>query len=287
LIGKLAVRLTKYLENQSKFVLITLGLLLLLLIAGIDALISPDVSLSIFYLIPISFTTWYLGEAAGIWISIASAIAWFIANEVIGQSTHSHPGIPYWNAAVRFGFYLVTTYLLSELRSSRDREKKLARTDSITGIANQRLFDELTNLEIQRSSRYGHPITLAFIDIDNFKGVNDKLGHKIGDKILQEVAQTIYGNIRATDIIARLGGDEFALLLPGTGYEPSQIVVERVQKQLVETVEYHQWPVSFSIVAITFMSAPKSVDEMIEKVDFLMYTLKNSGKNRIEHNVEY
>ena len=278
--------LTKYLENQSKFVVITLGLLLLLLIGGIDAIISADVSLSIFYLIPISFTTWYAGEAAGIWISIASSIAWFIANEVIGQSTHEHPGIPYWNAAVRFGFYLVTTYLLSELRTSREREKKLARTDSVTGIANRKLFDELSNLEIQRSFRYGHPITLVFIDIDNFKLVNNKLGKKIGDKLLQEVAQTIYGNIRSTDIIARLGGDEFALLLPGTGYEPSQIVVERVQKQLVETVEYHQWPVSFSVGVITFMTAPKSVEEMIEKADFLMYTVKTSGKNRMEHKIE-
>ncbi len=280
------MRLTKYLEHQSKFVVITLGLLLLVLIAGIDAIISADVSLSIFYLIPISFTTWYAGEVAGIWISIASSIAWFIANEVIGQSTHEHPGIPYWNAAVRFGFYLVTTYLLSELRTSRDREKKLARTDSVTGIANRKLFDELSNLEIQRSFRYGHPITLVFIDIDNFKVVNNKLGNKIGDKLLQEVAQTIYGNIRSTDIIARLGGDEFALLLPGTGYEPSQIVVERVQKQLVETVEYHQWPVSFSVGVITFMTAPKSVEEMIEKADFLMYTVKTSGKNRMEHKIE-
>ncbi len=280
------MRLTKYLENQSKFVLITLGLLLLLLIAGIDAFISADVSLSIFYLIPIFFTTWYAGEAAGIFISIASSIAWIIANDIIGQTHHTHPGIPYWNAAVRFGFYLVTTYLLSELRTSRDREKKLARTDSITGIANQKLFYELSNLEIQRASRYGHPITLVFIDLDKLKKINDKLGHKMGDKLLQEFAQTIYGNIRGTDIIARIGGDEFALLLPGTGYEPSQIVVERVQKQLAETVEYHQWHVSFSIVAITFMNAPKSVDEMLEKADFLMYTLKTSGKTGIEHKIE-
>ena len=281
------MRLTKYLENQSKFFLLTLGLLLVLFIGGIDYLVTADISLSIFYLIPIALTTWYVGEAAGIFISIVSAIAWFIANEFLGESGHAHGGIPYWNAAVRFGFYLVTTYLLSELRSSREREKKLARTDSITGIANRRLFYELTEIEIQRASRYGHPITLAFIDIDNFKNVNEKLGHKIGDKLLQEVAQTIHGNIRGTDIIARLEGDEFALLLPGTGYEPSQIVIERLHKQLVEAVEYHQWHVSFSLVAITFMSHPKSVDEMIEKADFLMYKLKNSGNQGIEHSIEY
>ena len=281
------MRLTKYLENQSKFFLLTLGLLLVLFIGGIDYRVSADISLSIFYLIPIALTTWYVGEAPGIFISIVSAIAWFVANEFLGESIHAHPGIGYWNAAVRFGFYLVTTYLLSELRSSREREKKLARTDSITGIANRRLFYELTQMEIQRASRYGHPITGVFIDIENFKNVTDKLGHKIGDKLLQEVAQTIHGNIRGTDIIARLGGDEFALLLPGTGYEPSQIVIERLYKQLVEAVEYHQWPVSFTVVAITFMSHPKSVDEMIEKGDFLMYTVKNSGKQGIEHHIEY
>ena len=280
------MRLSQYLENQSKFVLIIFGFLLVLLIAAIDNLVTPDISLSIFYLIPVSLTTWFAGEAAGIATSLVSAIAWLVSNELVGQTYHSHPGVPYWNAAVRFVFYLVTTYLLSELRTSLDREKKLARTDSTTGIANRRLFYELTNIEIQRSIRYGHPITVSFIEIEDFKNVNN-LGKKMGNKLLKEVAQTIYGNIRATDLTAKLSGDEFAVLLPGTGYEPSQIVIERLQKNLSETVEYHQWAVSFSIGSITFMSPPKSVDEMIEKLDFLMYTLKTSGKNKIEHKTEY
>ena len=281
------MRLTKYFPNKSKLFFIGAGLLLVLCISVIDARIPPEISLSIFYLIPVAITTWYAGEAAGIFVSLICAIAWSIANEFYGISHPESGLIPYWNTAVRLGFFLTLTYLLSELRSALEREKKLARTDYTTGVANRRLFYELTHLEIKRACRYGHPLSVAFIDIDNFKEVNDKLGHKIGDKVLKAVARTIADNIRETDLIARMGGDEFALLLPGTGYEPSQIVFERVQKQLSEIMRSQQWPVTFSIGAITFMSSPKTVDEMIEKTDYLMYGVKNNGKNRIEHKIEF
>jgi diguanylate cyclase (GGDEF)-like protein len=281
------VRLTKYFPNKSKLFFIGTGLLLLFCIAVIDALVPPKISLSIFYLIPVTLTTWYVGEAAGIFISLSCAIAWTIANELHGFSSDNSGLIPYWNTAVRLGFFLTTTYLLSELRSALEREKKLARTDSTTGVANQRLFYELTHLELKRACRYGHPLTVAFIDIDDFKKINDKLGHKVGDKVLRKVAETISANIRETDIIARIGGDEFALLLPGTGYEPSQIVLERVQRQFLENMQAKQWSVTCSMGAITFMSSPKSVDEIIEKADYLMYVVKNGGKNRIEHKIEF
>jgi diguanylate cyclase (GGDEF)-like protein len=280
------VRLIKYLENQSKLFSIGLGVVLVLVLAAIDYFVPREVSLAIFYLIPIGLVSWCAGEGGGILISVLSAIAWFLVNELGKDPVDAASAIPYWNTAVRLGFYLTTTYLLSELRSSLNRERKLARTDPTTGIANRQMFDELASLEIKRSIRYGHPITLAIIDLDNFTQFNAQWGKKKGDKVLQRVAMTIFNGIRETDLVARLGNDEFAILLPGTGYEPSQVALERLQKQLRESLQFYQYDISFTLGVITFMSSPKSVEEMLEKADYIMYFVKNNSPNKIEHRIE-
>ncbi|MCL1466058.1 GGDEF domain-containing protein [Argonema galeatum] len=279
------VKIIRYLENKPKYFLIGLGLLLVLILGFIDYIIPRDISVSIFYLIPICITTWFAGEKAGIVISIASTIAWFIANKTLEEAPSSS-AIHYWNASVRLGFFLTVTYLLSELRSARQKEKTLARTDPTTGVANRQLFSELATLEIKRARRYGHPFTLAYIDVDDFKNINKYGSYQIGDRLLLTLAQTIKKTIRDTDILARIGGDEFALLLPGIGYETAHTVIARVQQQLVDTMDENKWPATFSIGAITFLNPPDSVDEIVEKADYLMYCIKNEGKNRIEHIIE-
>jgi len=148
-------------------------------------------------------------------ISIASAITWLIADFTSGH-IYSHSAIPYWNMSVRLGTFLIITFLLSTLKSALEHEKELARTDSLTGIANRRYFIELANMEINRACRYKHPFTIVHIDLDNLKAVNDRFGHSTGDTVLRLVVNTIQNNIRATDIVARLGGDEFVILLPET-----------------------------------------------------------------------
>ena len=279
------VKIIKYLENKPKYFLIALGLLLVLILGLIDYLIPRDISVSIFYIIPICLTTWFAGEKGGIAISIASSLAWLIANKAL-DATASLSAIHYWNTSVRLGFFLTVTYLLSELRSAREREKTLARTDPTTGVANKKLFSELAILEIKRARRYGHPFTLAYIDVDDFKNINKYGSYEIGDRLLLTLAQTIKKTIRDTDILARIGGDEFALLLPGIGYETAHTVIARVQQQLVDQMDENKWPATFSIGAITFLNPPDSVDEIVEKADYLMYCIKNEGKNRIEHIIE-
>lgn len=105
-------------------------------------------------------------------------------------------------------------HLLSELKKAYEREKILAHTDGLTKVYNRRYFLDILSLEAKRSIRYNHYLTLAYFDVDNFKPINDNLGHTQGDKLLCLIATTVKKNIRQTDIVARLGGDEFALLLP-------------------------------------------------------------------------
>jgi diguanylate cyclase (GGDEF)-like protein len=184
---------------------------------------------------------------------------------------------------VRLGFFLVITFLLSELQIRLRREMDSARMDPLTGIANRRQFYELAQLQIARARRHGEAFTVAYVDIDGFKAVNDQLGHASGDRLLSLTGATIQANLRATDVVARMGGDEFAILLTHTEKESAEEALPRVSSVLSGLAIDGHWPVSFSIGAVTFLHPPSSVDEMIRTADDLMYEAKKGGKGITRH----
>lgn len=275
------MNIIRYLQTKPKWLSLILGISLVILLGYIDSTISPNISFSPFYLIPVSLTTWLVGELAGFLISVASAVTWYLTNPV--NKSGGEPFIPIWNAFMRFIFYAISTYLLAEIKYSRQRENKLSRTDTLTGLANSRAFFDLADREIKRAIRYRYSLTVAYIDADNFKPFNERFGFRTGDELLKIIADTLTANLRSTDLIARLGGDEFAILLPETGYEPAQTAISRVQNALLETVIQRKWPVTFSIGAVTFIKPPASVEEMIERANNIMYFAKHNGKNMVKH----
>lgn len=157
-------------------------------------------------------------------------------------------------------------------------------TDQLSGLPNRRHFFELVAGEIRRNHRYDTPFTVAYLDIDNFKTVNDTLGHAKGDKLLRQVGTIIAAAVRETDTAARLGGDEFALLLPETAGESALTVAVKVRQQLKEGVE-RRWPVSFSMGMVTCLKSPASIDEVVGRADRLMYKVKKEGKDALRQNV--
>ena len=124
-------------------------------------------------------------------------------------------------------------------------------------------------------------MTLLYIDLDNFKQVNDAFGHETGDELLIEVAATIRTNVRSTDTVARLGGDEFALLLPETDQEAALVVTNKLREALLVSMQRREWPVTFSIGLVSFATPPESVEEMLKQADAVMYSVKLKGKNSI------
>jgi diguanylate cyclase (GGDEF)-like protein/PAS domain S-box-containing protein len=168
-----------------------------------------------------------------------------------------------------------------KLRIALENEKNLARLDFLTQIPNRRAFSEILQAETARSRRYKRPLTLAYIDLDHFKQINDQLGHEIGDELLRLIARTIQDNVRATDTISRLGGDEFALLLPETGREEACGVIAKLRTILLEKVGERKWPVTFSIGVATFAKPGESVAQLVKVADDLMYSAKTEGKNRV------
>ena len=273
-----------YLERQSKLFFITIGLILVILVGIVDYVTGYEITFSIFYLIPVAMVSWYAGRRYGILISFASAISWFLADITAGH-TYSQPLITYWNTSVSLGFFLVVTFILSQLRAELKRERKLAQTDFLTGIANSGYFTELLTWEINRCRRYKNPLTLAYIDCDNFKAVNDQFGHHAGNNLLCRVADTIKSTIRITDMVARLGGDEFAILFPETGADQANLVIHKIQNDLLHAVRKDGWKITFSMGVVTYMKSANTSDEVIGMADRLIYDAKNAGKNRIRHEI--
>lgn len=271
------------LEKIHKNVFIGLGVFLLVLIGYIDYCVPPEIYLSFFYLLPIYSLTWFVGRKAGIVAALVSAIASSATHLINEDANPFFLMIFFCNSCLNLSLFIILSTLIFEFHHFREEEKKQARIDKVTGLANKRLFFELAHLEIKKSNRYRHPLTVIYMDVDDFKKINDLLGRTIGDQLLKTVAETIKSNIRETDIIGRIGDDDFSILLPGSGYEPAQIVISRVQSELLKVMHKNDWQITFSIGAVTFISPPKSVEEMLQPADRLMYLVKNEGKNHLKH----
>ena len=273
-------RTNTYLNQQSKIVLLVFGLAMAILLGCVDFLSGFEFSFSLFYLVPISLVSWYIGRRAGLIVSIASAILWQTANYLAGEA-YTNPLVPLWNTVTRLGFYLIVTLLLSELRHLWEQEKAISRTDFLTGALNTRSFYELAASELLRARRNQRPFTVVYLDLDNFKAINDCSGHSAGDACLRTVASSIQSTLRATDVLARLGGDEFAILMIDADNRGAQQLVPRLKQALETEMIRAGWQVTFSIGALTCVDIPASVDELLKLADQLMYRVKNNGKNGV------
>lgn len=271
-------------KKRSRLFWAITGFTLIAGVGSVDFLTGYEFSFSLFYLLPISLTTWYVGIRLGFATSVVSAFVWLTADVYSGH-LYSNILIPYWNTAIRFGFFLITTLLISALSKALEQEKELARIDNLTGAVNKRFFSELVQMEVDRSQRFKHTFTIAYVDLDNFKKVNDRFGHSEGDKVLVATVKQAKKQLRKTDVLARLGGDEFAFLLPETDEAESRIIIPRIQLSLLEEMSRNHWPVTFSIGVLTCINIQISTDELIKQADDLMYSVKNNGKNSISYSV--
>jgi diguanylate cyclase (GGDEF)-like protein len=252
-------------------------------LAILDYLSGNEVAFSIFYLVPVIFATWFISRGAGVVLALISAATWAWLDN-IGGLHYSSEWIPVWNAMVRLSFFVIVLQLVHVMKDSRIREAELARTDSLTGVPNGRSFSDRARFELASLRRNRMPLTMAYVDLDRFKHINDTLGHTEGDRLLRTVAVAIQSRLRATDMVARLGGDEFGVLFPDTDRNEAPAVLAALQEAVSETVE-GAWDVGCTIGAVTFEMAPESVDFMVRSADELMYRGKRAGRGCIEHSV--
>jgi diguanylate cyclase (GGDEF)-like protein len=278
------VELNAWVEGLSSASVVLIALALTSGVAVAEELAGPDVSFTVLYLGPIAFATWFVSLHAGLVLSSVSALT-TLSIELATRSTPLPTSVAAWNLAVQLGTFFALVMALSALKRRLEIEKQLARTDPLTLLANRRAFVEQAAIELERSRRTGRPITVAYIDCDDFKMVNDLLGHAQGDALLCKVASSLRGSTRAIDSVARLGGDEFGLLLVDADGATAGALINRLRSTLASATHAEGWAVSFSIGAATFVTPPRSVDDMLRHADQLMYAAKRSGKDGVRFEV--
>jgi diguanylate cyclase (GGDEF)-like protein len=267
-------------ENGSPIFWIVAGVVSVGILGAADSLTGNEITFSLFYLLPIVLVTWAVNQKAGLFMSFLSALT-LLGAEIVAGQTFSHPIVYFSNTLIRTVFYAFVTYLVAALHRSQKEERLAARTDFVTGAVNARYFNELLQMEVERIRRYPHPITVVFIDIDNFKLVNDLFGHKMGDEVLRCIASELKSQLRSTDYIARLGGDEFGLLLPSARQSDAEVAISKVHTHLRAEMRRRNLPVTFSMGAVTCVVPPYSAEQLIDMADELMYEVKNSTKDNV------
>jgi diguanylate cyclase (GGDEF)-like protein len=270
----------RFLRARSTSESAVISLMLVALVGVLDYATGREWSFSVFYLVPVAFATWYSSTSVGYLVCGLSAAVWLIV-DYTANNIYSNELIPFWNATVRLGFFVVTAYLVSNLQARLIYEQTMARTDGLTGLLNAQAFKETSARLLELAERHHHETALGYIDLDNFKAVNDSLGHAEGDRVLQAVAYALNAGTRSTDVVARLGGDEFVVLLPETGREDAETMFGRIRQDLTEYALNEGWPVGFSIGVAVYRDVPTTVDEALEAADHLMYHVKATGKNNM------
>ncbi|MBW7862976.1 MAG: GGDEF domain-containing protein [Candidatus Hydrogenedens sp.] len=245
---------------------------------------GQEVSLSVFYLGPVILVAWYFGRGGGYVMSLTAAVAG-LSVDLLGGTGDMSIFVPLWNCIARLLFYLVFTYLVARVRNLLETEKRLARVDSLTGLVNRRAFFEEAERFLALSRRKGLPTTVAYIDLDDFKAVNDTYGHNGGDRLLSAVAEALKKCTRQSDIVARMGGDEFCVLLPEAGKAEAEGFVAKAREFLGAQLNASTPPGSLSIGVVTFLQTPANTDEVVSAADAIMYRVKNAGKRGVRHEV--
>lgn len=260
------------------------SIFIIILIAYSDYQTGAHISMMLIYAVTILVASWYCGKIEGIIVAVFAASGWLIVN-VLHQRPEGNNLILSWNALTRLGVFVLIAYTFSlqaQLRETLNCEKLRADTDRLTGLLNTGAFRERVEEEIFRAQRYKHPLSLAYIDLDNFKQVNDFQGHARGDKLLQQVSETIANSIRKIDIAGRIGGDEFSICLPETDDEQVCKFIDKLAKALDTMNSQSGWQVTASIGVVTCTEICETYDELLGKADNLMYTAKEKGKNAVE-----
>jgi diguanylate cyclase (GGDEF)-like protein len=183
------------------------------------------------------------------------------------------------DALVAFASSVLTILLAKAVQDNHMTTMNLAATDWLTGLHNRRSFETIADMEIKRQKRYGGAFSLAVIDLDGFKALNDSRGHDIGDKALQLVADVLREHTRQSDTVARLGGDEFAVLMPNTRQPDSSAQCQQLAATISTRMADAGFAVTASIGCVQFEQAPASTSEALQDADKAMYAAKAGGKN--------
>jgi diguanylate cyclase (GGDEF)-like protein len=269
----------KKVSSMTPTVVIAVASAGILLTGWIDYATGVEIRVLPLYYLPLALAAWDLGRRGAVAAAVACAIAWLVSNFLAGLH-YSSTSIWAINLVMQGTSFLVVGLLIASVRKSYLEAQEISRTDSLTLLLNARAFADEAGRVLALSRRHRHPITLAYIDLDNFKAVNDSFGHDKGDEVLRSAADLLRRMLRGGDVIARIGGDEFVVLLPETGPDGARPLIERVRETFANTLRIGAQTVTASIGAISFVEPPPNIEDLMRRADALMYSAKSGGKNQ-------
>jgi len=247
---------------------------------AIDYWTGDRLSVLPLYAAPVALAGWLVHLRAGLAAAVTSALGLLLVGSI---EAPGRPGLSYWNAVAAGSVLAGLAVAIARGREVILRERAAARFDPLTGARTQRDFYESVDLEIRRAERSPRPITLAYIDVDDFARFNGKMGRQTADEVLRMVADVLGKNTRATDTVGRVGGDEFAVLLPETDPDGAMAVLWKLRRRMQRAMDKRRWHVTFSIGAVTFTRAPRDAEDIVRHADRLVVAVKLDGKNQVRH----
>ncbi len=259
-----------------------LAIALFLAVGYVDArVIGPEVSVSLLYVLAVLAVTWVGSWYHGVILAVLAALESIFGHALLHPypATITLPAV--WNSITRLLVLTMVALLLGSLRQSLHQQRRLAAVDPLTRALNRRAFQIAADRERLRAARSGRPLSIAYLDLDDFKGFNDRHGHRTGDHILQSFAQAVRTSIRATDLFGRIGGDEFVVFFPDTEATAAASVVSRIRQAVANSCCEIVERITLSAGIATYHYPPTTVDAMVETADQLMYRAKNSGRDRV------
>lgn len=238
---------------------------------------DTDFTFTSMAMLPVLAIAWIDGKKPGLLVALLAAAMWLVDDIASGRQ-FSDAWIPWVNAITRLTTYSVTVLLVARIRLQFEREHRNATHDVLTGLQNRRAFFEAGALEVERAKRYAHPLAIIYLDLDDFKQLNDCKGHDAGDAALCATARALARTMRTSDRVARIGGDEFAVFLPETGYQAA-VKAGRKIFTVVNAALKDFPPVKVSIGVAWFGKADCRFPAMLKAADELMYEAKQGGKH--------
>jgi diguanylate cyclase (GGDEF)-like protein len=257
---------------------VLLGTLSALVAIGFADFLTPaQVGLAVFNVVPVFVAAMRFGRRAAYPFAGLSAFSWF-ASEVFHRHANGLPTLLGWDLASRLIFFGVIAELSCQLREALEMARYEGRTDPLTGLLNRRAFFERAESAVRRSREFSEQLAVAFIDVDDFKMVNDTLGHETGDSVLRTLGHALGCSARSGDVVARLGGDEFAILLPSTGLAEVRSVGSKLEALLAEALaSTGVWSGASIGIAVLSDQTP-SVDALLRAADADMFHSKRARK---------
>jgi diguanylate cyclase (GGDEF)-like protein len=232
--------------------------------------LPPDVLVAL-SIAGVAIVAWFSGRQLAILLSVIwIAVRWAASADQSGSAVGS--------LAIHWGVMAGLVCGINRLQTRWEAEHRLARLDALTGLPNRQAFFERCAAELSRNRRFGRPLTLALLDGDGFKSVNDRWGHAAGDRALQITAQALAQTVRNYDFVGRLGGDEFVILFPETGPADAERAVQRLQQALRAEFERQYLPLTYTIGVVSFSAADWDVAACLKETDRVLYRAKRAGK---------